>query len=75
MFTAVFTRTSISWILGFVLASSVYTVTSYFWPAEETMIKETIWEDNLPERPISPTSPIAHTISRPSYGLKGRKWS
>jgi len=54
----------VSWILGFVIASSVYTITSYASPAEETMIEETIWDDSLQERQTSYINPLAHTISR-----------
>ena len=48
------------------LASGVYTLTSYFWPAEETMLKEMIWNDHI-------GSPIAHTSSFPSTGSKDEK--
>jgi len=61
----------VSWILGFVIASSVYTITSYVWPAEETMIEETIWDDSLHERQISYVSPVAPTISRLRTNPKG----
>ena len=62
----------VSWILGFVIASSVYTITSYVWPAEGTMIEETIWDDDLHQRQINYTSPVAHTLSRLSTESKGK---
>ena len=61
----------VSWILGFVLAASVYAITSYVWPAEETMIEETIWDDSFQERQTSYVSPVARTISRLSTEPKG----
>ena len=62
----------VSWILGFVVASGIYTITSYVWPAEETMIEETIWDDSLHERSIRYGSPVARTISRLSTDSKGQ---
>jgi len=69
----------ISWLIGFFGGATIYTACSLIWPAEETMIKETIFDDGSNSNEIvldvkrgnnmdylnqnRTQSPIARTIS------------
>jgi len=80
----------ISWLTGFFGAASIYIACSLIWPAEETMIKESILDDDSNEVVLDVNhadnidhltrnrvhSPIARTISgNDDKSEKGKPWS